>query len=364
MAERLTLQIVTRERLRDPDYAKAWQWPEEVAPIGGPMREFLIDHPLAESESDPVQIVATTGSQVVGRINLIAGRVQVDGQSAHVLWGSGLEVAEQYRHTGAGLMLMLRMGSIHPTVCVVGISKVVTPLYEKLRWEIFPMRRHVLLRRSRPVLERLLGSGAATLARPFAGALLALHSGLVRAWISVRERGLHVEALEALPAELDAQLAAPRAPATCLRSSASVNWLLSHHTGTRRLYLVRGHDSRALGYFIVTTKFHASASSEGFKNLTLGSIKDWMVLAPGAIGELDLLLLATRELCRDAAVDAIEVCLPDDASGPTLRRMGFLAKGDLKFLFKAAPQSPLAAAPFRDRNNWWFRPADGDSLFF
>lgn len=364
MAERLSLQIVTRERLRDPDYAKAWQWPQGIAPIGGTMREFLLEHPQAESESDPVQIVAATGTQVVGRINLIAGRVLVEGRRVHVLWGSGLEVAEEYRHTGAGLMLMLRMGSIHPTVCVVGISKLVTPLYEKLRWEIFPMRRHVLLRRSRPVLERFLGSGAATLARPLAGALLALHGGILRARIGARESGLRVEALERLPAEFDARLAVARAQATCERSSTSLNWLLSHHGGTRRLYLVRGRDARALGYFVVTTRFHASASSEGFRNLMLGSIKDWVVFEPGSIGELDLLLLATRELCRDPAVDAIEACLPDDASGPALRRLGFLEKGDLKFLFKAAPQSPLAGNAFRERNHWWFRPADGDNLFF
>ncbi|MBK7644940.1 MAG: hypothetical protein IPJ19_18170 [Planctomycetes bacterium] len=155
-----------------------------------------------------------------------------------------------------------------------------------------------------------------------------------------------------------------RAAASCQRSSVSINWLLAHHEGTRRLFLARARDGRALGYFLVTTKFHASASSDGFRNLTLGSIKDWMSFEPGELGEPDLLLLATRELCRDRAVDAIEVCLPDESAARALRRLGFLVKGDLKFLFKAAPQSPLAAAPLRERNQWWFRPADGDNLFF
>ena len=143
-----------------------------------------------------------------------------------------------------------------------------------------------------------------------------------------------------------------------------MNWLLAHHSGTRRLFLVRGRAGQALGYFIITTKFHASASSEGFQNLTLGSIKDWVALAPEELPELGLLLLATRELCRDPALDALEVCLPEDAPGRALARLGFLPKGDLKFLFKAAPGSALADARFRERSRWWFRPADGDNLFF
>jgi hypothetical protein len=364
LTERLALHVVTRERLREPDYGRAWQWPEGIQPLGGSTRELLLNNPLAVSEADPVQIVATTGAQVVGRVNLISGRLQVDAQDLPVLWGSGLDVAERFRHTGAGLMLMLRMGSIHPTVCVVGISKIVTPIYAKLRWEIFPMQRYVLLRHSAPVLGRYLGSAAAALARPFAGALLSVHSGLLRTWIGARASRFRVEEVQALPAELDAQLAATRAPAACHRSSTWVNWLLAHHTGTRRLFVVHADGGKALGYFLVTTKFHATASSEGFQNLTLGSIKDWVALAPDELRELDLLLLATRELCRDPAVDAIEVCLPEDAPGRALRRLGFLPKGDLKFLFKAAPGSPVATAPFRDRSRWWFRPADGDNFFF
>jgi len=364
LAERLALEIITRERLRAGDYSQAWQWPEGIPPLGGSTRELLLNNPLAVSEADPVQIVATTGSQVVGRVNLISGRLQVDSRAVPVLWGSGLDVAERFRHTGAGLMLMLRMSSIQPSVCVVGISRIVTPIYEKLRWEMFPMQRFVLLRRSAPVLDRHLGSAAATLARPIAGALLSVHSGLLRTWISVREGRFLVEELQALPAELDPQLGAARAPAACHRSSTWVNWLLAHHNGTRRLFVVRAKDGRPLGYFIVTTRFHASASREGFQNFTLGSIKDWLVLAPDAIQELDLLLLATRELGRDPAVDAIEVCLPQDLPGRSLRRLGFIPKGDLKFLFKPAPGSPIADPAFRDRSRWWFRPADGDNLFF
>src|SRR6185436_11254015 len=145
--------------------------------------------------------------------------------------------------------------------------------------------------------------------------------------------------LQALPAELEAPLRVARAPAACHRSPTSVNWLLAHHAGEHGLFLVRGRDERPLGYFIVTSRFHASASSEGFRNLTLGSVKDWVVLVPGAIEELDLLLLATRELCRQPALDAIEICLPGGAAGPALKRLGFVEKGELKFLFKAAPGS-------------------------
>lgn len=364
MSSELAMRIITRAELRDPDYHKAWTWPEEVPPIGGTNRDFMLQHPLARGEDDPMQILAITGTQVVGRVDLICGRLHVDGRDVDVLWGSGLAVPERFRNTGAGLMLMLRMAGVHHTTCVVGISQIVTPMYEKLRWTIFPMTRYLLLRKSKPVLGSLIGDGPAQLARPFVDSMLSLHGGLLRAFTELRARGLAVEARETLPAELEPRLIAPRAAVSCYRSSTYVNWLLSHRLDSRKLCTVHDRDGRTLGYFIVTSRFHESASDGKFKNITLGTVKEWMVLEPERLGELELLLLATRELCNDTRLDAIEICLPDDSLGIALRRLGFVAKGDLKLLFKAGPKSPLAQDKYKDRSNWWFRPADGDYFFF
>jgi len=364
LSDELSIRVITRAQLRDPEYWTEWTWPDEIPPIGGMNRDFVLHHPLAVGEDDPVQILAVTGSQVVGRVNLINGRLQVDSQDVDVLWGSGLAVPERFRHTGAGLMLMLRMAGAHHTTCVVGISRIVAPIYEKLRWVAFPMARYVLLRHSSPVLEPLIGSAGTRVAKRAIDPLLSMHASLLRTWIQTRARGFVVERRESLPADLDARLAAARVSVTCYRSSAWINWLLGHRREARQLCIVHDKSGHMLGYFIYTSRFHESASDGRFRNLMLGSIKEWMVVDPERISDFELLLLATRELFLDDRLDAIEVCLPDEALGPSLRRLGFMRKGDLKLLFKAGPKSPLAHEKYRNRSAWWFRPADGDNFFF
>jgi hypothetical protein len=360
----LVMRIVTRAELRDPNYHTAWSWPEGIPPIGGANRDFMLGHPFARGEGDPMQILALTGKQIVGRVDLLNGRLQIEDHAVDVLWASGLAVPERFRQTGAGLMLMLRMAGVHHTICIVGVSRQVAPIYDKLRWTTFPMTRYLLLRKSRPVLGMLIGERAAQVARPVVDSMLSLHGGLVRAFTELRARDLAVERCERLPDALDARLQAPRAAVSCSRSTQYVNWLLAHRTDSPRLCTVHDREGRTLGYFIVTSRFHESASDGKFRNVTLGSVKEWLVLEPERLGELELLLLATRELCSDARLDAIEICLPDDALGAALRRLGFVAKGELKLLFKAGPKSPLAQAKYQQRKLWWFRPADGDGFFF
>ena len=144
-----------------------------------------------------------------------------------------------------------------------------------------------------------------------------------------------------------------------------MNWLLGHRLDSRKLCTVHDQGGRTLGYFIVTSRFHESVSDGKFKNITLGTVRSGCARA-GSSGRarLSCSWRTRRAVQRRAPGRGIEIACRDDSPGIALRRLGFVAKGDLKLLFKAGPKSPLSQDKYKDRKNWWFRPADGDYFFF
>ena len=55
------MRIITRAELETPTTTKCGRGPgEEVPPIGGTNRDFMLNHPLARGEDDPMQILASS----------------------------------------------------------------------------------------------------------------------------------------------------------------------------------------------------------------------------------------------------------------------------------------------------------------
>ena len=138
------------------------------------------------------------GDTIAGKVDLIAGEIDVAGQPTPTLWGSALFVAPEYRGSGAGVMLIRKMQGMHPTMSICGVSQAIHPIYQKLGWNDLEMPRHVLLRRSRAVVEKYLGENAlAKLAAPAADALAAQRAALAVAR-QLATKGLRVHQVAAL----------------------------------------------------------------------------------------------------------------------------------------------------------------------
>ncbi len=354
--ESLRIEVVTRAELRG--------WAPELL---GRHQRLMLANPLG-TEQGAVYLFAKSGDIQVGKVNAIEGEITHGGKKAPILWAAGLTVDESYRTTGAGLMLILKLQALHHTIAVIGVSRAALPLYRKLGWVDMSMDRYLLLYRSRPVWERVLGERAT--ARAGAGltdVALAVQRRMLAAWTRLRSRGLSVERTEKMGQECDELLAHSPEPLAIHRSGRWLNWLMSFSgrdsTRPQHLWLVRDARGRAVGYFIVTARHHAETGEVGFANFTLGSVKDWIVLDRQAIDERGLILLALRELA-ELSVDVAEVCVPDHTLGRRLRRMGLVKQGALAFLVKASPQSPLKSPIDFELSSWRVRPADGDHFYF
>ncbi|HSI33043.1 MAG: hypothetical protein ACAI43_02750 [Phycisphaerae bacterium] len=365
------IHVIRKRDLRDPSYRPAWEDPEKIATFTAEKRLAILSNPLSRSDDDPVQIVGTVDGRAAGRMDLFAGEVSTGGQAVPVLWTSLLHVPVEHRSSLLGVLLILKMQALCPTVAACAVSQQALPVYEKLKWIDFRMPRYVLMRRSRAVVERYVGRGPIGMAaRVVADAALLGWRGMLRLRTAIRTRGLRVEHAERAPAELDAAIATSAGaaqPVTITRSADWINWLLTSAIGSfprdrQGLFLVRDRAGALVGYFLLKAHVYPTATHRNFKNLFLGSLKDWQSFRPSALSFHDIVRLAVRELGR-WNVDAVEVCVTDPADGHRLRRFGFLPAGDLHLLYRAAPKSPLADPALAGQAKWNIRPADGDNFF-
>ena len=374
-SERVALHVVTRGELADERYPARWDDPDGIARMGASKRRALLANPLAGGDDEPVQIVAARGARPVGRLDLVAGRIRVGAEETPCLWGSALYVPEELRHTLAGVKLVLKQQSLHHTVASCGISRQAYPIYQKLGWLDIAMRRYVLVRRSRAVLERYVddilrrvGAPLARRLRVVVDCVLLVQRGLLAGLRAVRARGLACAQVDSLPACMDELLVRSERPVSPHRSTAWVRWLAHHrfHDDPRDrsgIFLVHGGDGDPVAYFLLKARFYDHAGGGRFRNLYRGSLQDWAVFRPEAVGLAELVLLST-DVLGDWNTDAVEVCLPPDASGLRLARLGFAAAGELHLMVKASAASPLADPAYREPGSWRVRPAEGDNFFF
>ena len=83
--EKTSFQIVRRGQLA-AGHVFDWDDPEKLAPLNPQKYQTWLTNPLADNDEDPVQIIGLLGRRVIGKIDLLAGRCQIDGRETPILW--------------------------------------------------------------------------------------------------------------------------------------------------------------------------------------------------------------------------------------------------------------------------------------
>jgi hypothetical protein len=361
------LRILTRADLEADQIYDTWDDPHQLARPSPEKRRTLLGNPCLRAD-DPVQIIGLLANRVVGKMEVLVGEISVLGRVERIFYGSSLWVEEAARQTGIGLMILLKIQALHHTVGVCGISQMIYPIYQKLRWTDFQIPRLVFVRRSRAVVESMLCSRL--LARPASWAIDACLSGL-RSWLGIelrrRLKNVRVEVAAEFPADWDAFVARKPSEVGPVRSAAWINWLLQNRFQDapglqRRLLLVRSDSGEPLGYLLMKSRFYDTVTQRQLRNITLASAQDWQVFDTRRLSTSTLMLLAVKSMA-DVGADALEVAMPDPDVAAELSRAGFRRVGVLNFMLRTGAMSPVREQAFHELARWVIRPADGDNFF-
>src|SRR5258706_2447146 len=158
MRELTAIHLIRKRSLVSGEPLHTFEDPDGVVAITPEKRRTLLENPLSVDADDPVQIVGTRGNRVGGRMDLIAGRLDVDGQSVPCLWASTLYVPPEFRQSLLGVTMVLKMQQIHDVLGVCGVSQMALPLYQKLKWRGLPLAPPIPPPGGRAVLGAELGA--------------------------------------------------------------------------------------------------------------------------------------------------------------------------------------------------------------
>ena len=297
------------------------------------------------------------------------GRLILEERDIDILWFSHLYVSEQFRKTLMGLTLTLKTQNMFSVVSVCGAGHKALPIFQKLGWLDLCMPRMMLIRRSKPIVQRFLGTGAiGKIGSVGADMGLAALRGLSQVPRLLTVRKLDCRHMDKFPPANDHLFPRHKGRICFHRSANWVNWLLQNNFTTdprnrQDLFGLFTTNDNMVGYFLTKVRFHQTATEREFKNILLGSLSDWAIFDTDALRFPQIALLATRELLK-MKIDAVEVCLPDATHISTLKRMGFANVGQMHVNLHADKTSPLSISVNQDPQKWVVRPAEGDYFFF
>jgi len=329
-----------------------------LAEVSPDKRAALLANPLLGPDDDAARLVAVVDERVVGQLDLVAGEITTPGGVVPCFWGSALHVSPEARGRGVGSALLQAAEEQREGAAACAPSRLSYPIYLRRGYFDLPLRRHILLRRTRPLADRWLGNQR--LARA-ASALGDAGARGGRALLGVAGPGVadaRLEPCETFPSELEPRLRERSAPFAMHRSAAWLDWVVGASFGypsqRRALYLVRSARGEALGYLLVKARVYSGVTRWQVENLHLGSLVDWQIFEPSMLSFEQLVLLATEAL-EEWRVDAVEACAPP-AEQARFGRLGFVPVGVQHLMLKG---EGLA----RDAAQWSLRPGEGDHAF-
>jgi GNAT superfamily N-acetyltransferase len=368
MKREAELHVVPKRALLPQGPPLAWSDPEGLTEPPAHIRRMLVGNPLSTSDDDPVEVIATVGDCVAGRVYVLPGELRVEGDPVPALWGFDLMVSPRFRGMGLATKVVKCWHDQADTVLGNAINAISEAIYPRLGCTMFYTPARQLICRSQKFLQSYLRFG------PGAGAASVLLDSAQRArrqllgfWRPGHTRGLRAERVDRMSPEFDRALARQMAPVMAHRSAKWINWMLGcpepDERGDFALYYVRDEEDRVVGYFILS-RICPPLLRNRFENVTIGAVKDWMSFDEAEVDHLSIVLLGLREL-MSWRVDVLMAVLPgfDDADIRVLRKFGFTSREHLRTSFLSLPSGPLAAEEYRRRENWWLPWANSDGLF-
>lgn len=295
----------------------------------------------------------------------------VDGQEIIGTTGSSLNVQEFARKSDLGLLLPaygVEQTSRDGLAVAASVSQMGTMVHKVCGYRFFMMPRYVALWNVRPVVEMKLKGVVAEIVNLIGNACIVVYRFLMSRLVAFKLRGLRFERVgidDKLALEAVETLLKDNHRFQELHDVRWLKWALSNSfckEGPLVAVLAREAASgKPIACYLTKMRYHAQASSRGFKNVMLGSIMEW-----GCVDGFTRLgwVVVRAALSLAGSCDAVEFVSADDHLQRFVRRCGWRKVGESNFSYKVLKNASYSCGEaMRDVANWRLRPAMGDNTF-
>lgn len=301
--------------------------------------ELLRTNPYAQ-DSDLALILAMDGNTVVGRLGLYAGMVCLEGRKERTFWLDGFFVANSYRTSGAGGMIILRALSSQECLLASGApDSNAQKLYKGVSFqEVGPLRRFLFFYRTSVIAKKYIKNWILVcFLSAFTFPLLKLYyrykTGSSRnRWLleyrPVEQFGLAMD-------DLMAQEERNHFP----RDSKTLNWILSH----RKFWafeIYRHYE--LLGYCLLKKSYRKGGGRHDLPPMMVGCLMDYYLANHSREAKEDLIVFSIK-FFKGKQVDLFECQVHDETMVDICRKYGLYEIGGNEVFFK--PKRSQKVAP-------------------
>ena len=268
---------------------------------------------------------------VASRTQMLGTQIYANGQIISCGTGSSLETAENYRHLGIGVdvMMFAAKNDEYPLYLVSGISEMALPLYKKLGYYVLAFPRIMQLRNVRCLLE----------SKGLRGNVLYLFSILINIPLSLIYKILsgeskrllklyQVEKVTKIPEWVDDIVLNDGHKYMEAHDHKWLQWNLDcNFRGLPRdiqsFYIIK-KGNEPIGFFMTKERFREKAGG-ALKNVHIGSIVEWGSKDEKKLGESEIYKMALTTFSAD--VDIIEAATADNDTVKKMKMCGFIPHG-------------------------------------
>lgn len=325
----------------------------------------ILSNPYLEDENKAMYILERIDGVVRGRAMLFPSKMNVDGDIVSSTAGSGLFVEENARKYELGLYLMM-YGIRHKEnqyLLYAGLSKMVVPIYRKLKFSLFSTPLMWQPRSSRFIFQRL------GLSKPLVNAFSFLtniflkpYLGLVKAVCSSKQYS--VEQHLKIPQWVDEITLKDGHKYAEFHDYRWMQWVVDNSfsedpRSSRRFYAVYSNDHTPEAFFMIKEN-HDSLPERHIDDICFGAIIEWGIKPGSKLDEYKLTKLAINYFSPD--VDIVEFTSSNSAVISKMKKYGFVQHGEAHIGFKDLTKK--LDKDSQDMANWRIRLGYSDVAFY
>lgn len=151
---RVTTIIRTVDQVCKGDAPVGFTGPASLIGVNEGRRDAFLENPFLGDGNQALQIIGHINHEVVGRLNVFPLEIVADGQVITANCGDSLYVRDEYRKTLYGVALLDKLNNVSKdrVSLSAGFSVAAQQLIRLLKNTVYPLRKFMLVRRSRAIL--------------------------------------------------------------------------------------------------------------------------------------------------------------------------------------------------------------------
>lgn len=327
----------------------------------------LLSNPYLEDDSKVMYILERIDGVVRGRTMLFPSKMMASGEMLSSSAGSGLFVEETARKFAIGLSLVM-YGVQHKEnnyLLYAGLSKMVLPIYKKLKFSIFSTPLMWQPRNSRFIFQRMgLKGGVLRIATSLTNIFLRPYINIGKLASKHEAKRFSIEQLHTVPHWVDDISLTDGHKYAEYHDHRWMQWVIDNGfsddpRSSRRFYAVSDIKGNPIAFFLVKEN-HGSLPERNIEDICFGAIIEWGIMPGASIDEYTLTKLALPFFSND--VDIVEFTSDNLSVVSRMRKYGFIQHGEAHICFKDLTKQ--LDKDSQQMDNWRIRMGYSDVAFY